>query len=72
MSSPFETYKFLLKRLHQMQAQDPDEKDEIIQQKCEEIRDCMDGPWHQLTEEEKQMVRKLSGDLYLKEEGERK
>jgi hypothetical protein len=67
MPSPFETFECLLRKLARLMALDPDEKDEEIQRECDDIRDHMDGPWLQMTEEQQEMARQLSADLYLED-----
>jgi len=66
--SLFELCKNLTIELHRLMMQDPEEKCAVIQKAADDIRDQSDGPWYQLTEEEQQAIRKLSGELYKQEE----
>jgi tetratricopeptide (TPR) repeat protein len=57
--APSQEYARLLRELHSLIAQGTGDTDE-----AEQIRDLMDDPWNQLSEQDVRRVRGLSADLY--------
>ena len=64
--------KNLIKKLHELQISDPDELDFEIQKQCDAIRDELDIFWYQASEEQKDLWRKYSAELWDSHDRSRK